>query len=170
MHDVIIIGCGPAGMSAAIYAAANKLKTLVIAKELPDRKGDDFEIVGQTEIAQKFQKALKDYPKTLELKDKTEVVTLEKNVVSFSVELASGLIFYGKTVIIASGKESSSFDMLTNKDAHDNIKADVNMNTSIPGIFAVGDCIGEESKGVLVCAGEGAKAALSALKYLRRDQ
>ena len=33
MYDVIIIGAGPAGLSAALYAGRSKLKTLVIEKE-----------------------------------------------------------------------------------------------------------------------------------------
>ena len=33
--DVLIIGAGPAGLSAAIYAAQAKLKTIVVDKELP---------------------------------------------------------------------------------------------------------------------------------------
>ena len=32
MYDTIIIGAGPAGMTAAIYTARRKLKTLVLAK------------------------------------------------------------------------------------------------------------------------------------------
>ncbi|MEM2177937.1 MAG: FAD-dependent oxidoreductase [Candidatus Methanomethylicaceae archaeon] len=34
IYDVIIIGCGPAGASAAIYAVRKKLKTLVISKDI----------------------------------------------------------------------------------------------------------------------------------------
>jgi len=34
MYDVIIIGGGAAGLTAAIYSARYKLKTLVIAKEM----------------------------------------------------------------------------------------------------------------------------------------
>ncbi|MCJ7680630.1 MAG: FAD-dependent oxidoreductase, partial [Candidatus Aminicenantes bacterium] len=33
--DVIIIGAGPAGMSAAIYTGRGRLKTLVIEKGMP---------------------------------------------------------------------------------------------------------------------------------------
>lgn len=34
VYDVLIIGCGPAGASAAIYAVRKKLKTLVISKDV----------------------------------------------------------------------------------------------------------------------------------------
>ena len=33
-YDLIIIGGGPAAMSAGIYAARKKIKTLLIAKQL----------------------------------------------------------------------------------------------------------------------------------------
>lgn len=35
MYDVVIIGAGPAGMAAAIYAGRAKLKTIMIEKEFP---------------------------------------------------------------------------------------------------------------------------------------
>ncbi|MFZ2310163.1 MAG: FAD-dependent oxidoreductase, partial [Patescibacteria group bacterium] len=34
MFDTIIIGSGPAGLTAAIYATRREMKTLVIGKEL----------------------------------------------------------------------------------------------------------------------------------------
>jgi len=33
LYDVIIIGMGPSGMTAAVFAARKKLKTLLIGKE-----------------------------------------------------------------------------------------------------------------------------------------
>lgn len=37
MYDVIIIGAGPAGITAGIYAARKKLKTILLSKELSDQ-------------------------------------------------------------------------------------------------------------------------------------
>ncbi|HPN89270.1 MAG TPA: FAD-dependent oxidoreductase, partial [Candidatus Paceibacterota bacterium] len=34
MHDLIIIGGGPAGVAAGVYAARKKLKTLILAESL----------------------------------------------------------------------------------------------------------------------------------------
>ena len=33
MYDIIIIGCGPAGMTAAIYGATARKKVLILEKE-----------------------------------------------------------------------------------------------------------------------------------------
>lgn len=34
MYDIIIIGGGPAGLTAGLYAGRSKLKTLIIEKQL----------------------------------------------------------------------------------------------------------------------------------------
>ena len=34
MYDIIIAGAGPAGITAAVYAARKKMKTLVITKNI----------------------------------------------------------------------------------------------------------------------------------------
>jgi thioredoxin reductase len=46
------------------------------------------------------------------------------------------------------------------------IKIDSNNRTSLPGIFAAGDVTDTYAEQVLICIGEGAKAALSAYEYL----
>jgi len=50
------------------------------------------------------------------------------------------------------------------------IDIDQNCNTSIPGLFAAGDITDVNWKQIIVAAGEGAKAALSAYEYLMRSK
>ena len=46
------------------------------------------------------------------------------------------------------------------------IEVDCDCNTSVAGIFAAGDVTNAPEKQIIVAAGEGAKAALSAFRYL----
>jgi alkyl hydroperoxide reductase subunit AhpF len=46
------------------------------------------------------------------------------------------------------------------------IKVDSRNRTSLPGIFAAGDVADTYAEQVLICIGEGAKAALSAYEYI----
>ena len=39
MYDIIILGAGPAGLTAGLYAGRSKLKTLIIEKNIPGDPG-----------------------------------------------------------------------------------------------------------------------------------
>ena len=49
------------------------------------------------------------------------------------------------------------------------IRVDCGCNTSVPGVFAAGDVTTVPEKQISVAIGEGAKAALSAYKYLLQN-
>ena len=55
---------------------------------------------------------------------------------------------------------------LVARDDQGRIKIDARNRTSAPGIFAAGDVTDAYAEQVLICVGEGAKAALSAYDYL----
>jgi alkyl hydroperoxide reductase subunit F len=57
--------------------------------------------------------------------------------------------------------------VLLNK--HDEIIVSCDCSTSVPGMFAAGDVTTVPEKQIIVAAGEGAKAAISAYKYLLRE-
>lgn len=46
------------------------------------------------------------------------------------------------------------------------IKVECDCRTSVPGVFAAGDVSSIPEKQVIIAAGEGAKAALGAYRYL----
>ena len=48
------------------------------------------------------------------------------------------------------------------------IVVDAKGHTNVPGVFAAGDCTTVPYKQIIIAAGEGSKAALSAFDYLIR--
>jgi alkyl hydroperoxide reductase subunit F len=44
VYDVVIVGAGPAGMSAAIYATRKNLSTLIIASDIGGQLGTTYEV------------------------------------------------------------------------------------------------------------------------------
>jgi thioredoxin reductase len=166
MYDVIIIGAGAGGMAAGISSADLKMNALVIAKDikLKSSGNEGLDFFDYTKLVKKFQQLVKN--KQLEFKDKTEVVALEKNIVSFSVEVKSGAVFYGKSVLIAVGNSSLDFDHITQKSQDGKIKVDSLQKTSVPGVFAIGQLPGNIANNLLVVIGEGVKSVL-AIKNLR---
>ncbi|WP_029898614.1 NAD(P)/FAD-dependent oxidoreductase [Desulfohalovibrio reitneri] len=73
-------------------------------------------------------------------------------------------------LFIAQGQASSSDFAYTLGLERDGvfIKADNEQNTSMPGVFAAGDCTGGFLQ-ISVAVGEGAKAAKSAIEYVKRN-
>jgi thioredoxin-disulfide reductase len=110
MYDVIIIGAGPAGLTAGIYTARKKLKTLILSKELSSQVKESwivenypgFEKISGQELVEKFFKHLKNYQ--VEVKLNEEVVKIKKEDKVFKVITQTGNIFEAKSIIIASGR------------------------------------------------------------------
>ena len=109
VYDLIIIGGGPGGLTAGIYAMRAALKTVLIEVGLPGGQmnnsdsvenwpGDEH--VGGAELALKFSQHAKSYG--LEVISK-EVVALEPGLDFHTVKLASGESLQAHAVILATG-------------------------------------------------------------------
>mgnify|MGYP001571556342 FL=1 len=112
MHDTIIIGGGPAGIAAGIYAARKKLKAVLIAEEIGGQSTVSEGIenwvgsvkISGADLAKSFHAhldAVKSDIVTPVLGDR--VVALEKIDGGFSVKTRTGKEFVAKSVLIASG-------------------------------------------------------------------
>jgi alkyl hydroperoxide reductase subunit F len=56
-----------------------------------------------------------------------------------------------------------------NLTRHGEIEVDARGQTSVPGVFAAGDCTTVPYKQIIIAMGEGAKASLSAFDHLIRS-
>lgn len=109
MYDVIIVGGGPAGLTAGMYAMRAALKTVLIergmfggqmalTKEVENYPG--FPKIGGFELCEKFLEHAKAYD--LEIIEK-EAVATEPGVDYHSVRLVDGTILHAHAAILAAG-------------------------------------------------------------------
>ncbi|MCK5416017.1 FAD-dependent oxidoreductase [Candidatus Parcubacteria bacterium] len=108
MYDTIIIGAGPAGYTAGIYAARREMKALIIGKEPGGQVAmaseienyPGFKSINSYELVLKFQEQVKALGVEIKNSEVKEIVKLEND----SFEIKTGLeVFKTKTVIIAIG-------------------------------------------------------------------
>jgi alkyl hydroperoxide reductase subunit F len=110
MYDVMIVGAGPAGMTAAVYAARKKLKTLMISTDVGGQTNwtNDIEnymgyqLIEGPELIDKFESQVRQFP--IDVKTEEEVRSISRIEGGFEIRTAKGETYQGKTAIIASGK------------------------------------------------------------------
>jgi len=61
---------------------------------------------------------------------------------------------------------NSEFAAIASRNGKREIKVDCSNGTDVPGLFAAGDVTDVPEKQIIIAAGDGAKAALSAARYL----
>lgn len=112
MYDLIVIGGGPAGVAAGVYASRKQLKTALIAEEIGGQSTVSEGIenwIGTVKIAgADLAKSFKDHLNTykgdiVEVLEGERVEKLEKTGESFTATTKSGKTYEGKAVLIASG-------------------------------------------------------------------
>lgn len=116
-YDVIIIGAGPAGLTAAIYAGRANLSTLIIEAEVPGGKlYKTYEInnypgiqnIGGGDLGDKLVEHAKSLGAVLE---SGVVNKLEKVNDDFKVSLDNGNTYESRTVIVATGTKERQLDL-----------------------------------------------------------
>ena len=106
--DVIVVGAGPGGLAAGMYAARAKLKSIVLEKGLPGGQINNtgliedypgFSSIDARELAQKMEDHAKEFGAEIKTVESTAV---QKKGDGFEVATAEGPL-QAKTVILATG-------------------------------------------------------------------
>lgn len=121
MYDLIIIGGGPAGMTAGIYAGRLGLKTLLITKSFGGQIAKKavsienypgFESISGIELVQKMEKHLRTQKIDIET---SEVRKIEKTKHDFLI-FAKKKEFQAKAIILASGADPRPLEVPGEKE------------------------------------------------------
>ncbi len=112
IYDLIIIGGGPAGSAAAVYAARKRLKTLFITKDWGGQSIVSEQIynwigspsIPGAELAENLKKhVFANAGNDLEIKEGQKVSLVTKNENGFLAKTESGEEFVTKTILITTG-------------------------------------------------------------------
>ncbi len=121
MYDLIIIGGGPAGMTAAIYAAREKMNTLLITREFGGQMAKKeveienypgFSAISARELIGHFERQVKKLKTATEI---AEVKSVEKTALGFLVETDKES-FESVTVLVATGADPRFLDVPGEQD------------------------------------------------------
>jgi len=122
IYDVIIVGGGPAGLSAAVYAARKVLKTLLVTEDIGGQVTWTYDVdnylgfsqVETADLIAKFEEHVEKYG--VEKLVGVEVKALELTGRTKKVIVGDGTTCLAKTIILATGKRPKTLDVPGEKE------------------------------------------------------
>lgn len=178
MHDIVIVGAGPAGASAAIFAAKAGKNTLVIDSDHSMTKRawmeNHFGImeISGPDLLETGRKQMEKFGVKL-ITGKVENIVKTDN--GFRVELEDGQ-HEATHVILATGVMADLAEKIgletkegTEPRIKTNVVVDRDGKTSIPGIWAAGTIAGV-SVHTIVTSGDGARVAINVVSEMNGER
>ncbi len=118
MFDMIIIGAGPAGISASIYAARKQLKTLLVSVDIGGQINSTlgienylgYQLIEGPELIDKFDTQLNKYP--IEQEIGSRVTRVDKAKDGFQVITEDGNKYKSKVIVFTAGKKPRKLNIL----------------------------------------------------------
>ncbi len=110
VYDVVIVGGGPAGLTAAVYCARKLLRTVVISENIGGQATwiwsienyMGYRVITGEELIRKFEEQVRELAVALELDSVTEI---SRDGGLFAVKTVSGSTRRARAVILATGKQ-----------------------------------------------------------------
>jgi len=165
MARVVIVGDGPAGLSAALFLAKNEVEAVVFGQDetalhyahlhnylgVEDLGGTAFQAIARRQVA-----AL-----GAELRD-AEVTGIVKQGDRFTVRSDDGEV-EADYVILAGGKAAKALAGALGAEDGGRVRVDTENRTEVDRLYAVGRVVRPERSQAIISAGAGAIAALDIL-------
>jgi NADH-dependent peroxiredoxin subunit F len=160
-YDLIILGGGPAGITAAIYAARKKLDFLVITLDIGGQaawSGDienytGYQFITGPELALKFQEHMDAFGIMVKMPERAMAIHKEGNLIEVKTDLGE---YCAKTAIIATGKRPRPL----------NVSGEIEFKNK--GVTYCATCDGPVYKGKNVLVVGGGNSALDAAIQLAK--
>jgi NADH-dependent peroxiredoxin subunit F len=116
LYDVIIVGGGPAGLTAAVYAARKMLNVLLVTQNIGGQALYSFDVenymgyqfISGQDLMDNFEKQVEKYDVKQVF---SEVKSVTKENEAFVTRTEEGDEFRGKTTIVATGKKSRTLNV-----------------------------------------------------------
>lgn len=160
---VLVVGGGNSGIEAAI--SLSKVASQVTVVEVLDRWRGDQVLMEQAERAPNLSWLVQHRVTAIRGQNQVESVLVESGATGEKQELAVQGVFIEIGLI----PNTEWLGDLVELNEWKEIVVDCRAATSVTGIFAAGDVANTPHKQIIIAAGDGAKAALSAYDYLLRQ-
>jgi thioredoxin reductase len=167
MTDVIVIGDGPGGLSAALFLAKNGLQVAVFGKDktamhwaqlhnylgVVDMHGSEFQKIARKQVSDHGG----------EIRDEL-IASVEKSGDGFSVKTEGGDTLSASQLILSEGNKPKLAPSLgIELDGDNGIVTDRNSQSSLAGVYIVGRAARPGRSQAIISAGDGAAAAIDIL-------
>ncbi len=159
-HKLIILGSGPAGYSAAIYAARANLSPVLITGIEQGGQLKMFEREQQGKVVFAWNHMLQEV-----LGDASGVTSMR--IAHVETQESQDIDLSGVFIAIGHTPNTEIFgDQLPMRGGYIQMKNGLEGNASVPGVFAAGDEADQVYRQAITSAGFGCMAALDAEKFL----
>ncbi|EMA50756.1 MULTISPECIES: NAD(P)/FAD-dependent oxidoreductase [Halococcus] len=165
--DVAVVGGGPAGLSAALFAAKNGLDTITFdTDETWMHKAHLFNYLGiESEDGSAFMDDAREQVEEfgVDRRQGTQVTGVTENGDGFTVSTDDGDHEASYVVLATGAKRDLAENLGCEFTDEDVIDVDVTMETTVEDAYATGAMVRAEEWQAVISAGDGAAAALNVL-------
>jgi len=167
MTDVIVVGGGPAGLSAALFAQKNGLETTVFDTDGTwMHKAHLFNYLGVgSQDGSAFMETARSQVDSFGVNRKqgTEVTNVQQTDIGFEVTTGDDTQEANYLVLATGANRDLAESLGCDMTDEDTVDVDVTMETSVDDAYATGGMVRAEEWQAVISAGDGAAAALNIL-------